>query len=383
MWNLLHIGASFAVGVVILSGMTAGWVQNPAIQITVLPSYGGSGFMSGAVTGVGDCSAYSVAAYIQVEGLGWWTKPTLPMPTVPVDSNCTFAVNVVTGGLDSYATIFCAALVSLGYTPPSASGSARVPSDLVATAIDFKERYGRIISFAGRTWAVKEAPLPVGPGSNRFSAALSDVWVDSAGLHLTIHQQNGSWWSSEVILLDHLGFGIYNFKTRSRTDILDPNATFGMFTWDSYGDDESSGASHNREIDFEDSRWGIASDPNTQAVVQPWYVSGNLHRYSLPELSGDPALTRIISWFMPSIRFLTLLGDQSPTTYPPSSVVDDWTYSHDPGPGHYVPPPGRESVRLNLWLNRSAPANAQDVEVLITDFVFVKPSVRRGQLTSQ
>src|SRR5205814_1521399 len=130
----------------------------------------------------------------------------------------------------------------------------------------------------------------------------------------------------EVILLDQMGLGIYVFKTQSRTDILDPNATFGMFTWDSYGDDESSGDSHNREFDFEDSRWASATDPNTQAVVQPYNVAGNRHRYFLPDLSSNSALTRIFSWNPQSIRFLALQGNQSPVLYPPGSVIDDWTY---------------------------------------------------------
>jgi hypothetical protein len=236
--------------------------------------------------------------------------------------------------------------------------------------MDCLERFGRTITFAGRTWAVKEAPLPVGPGNNRFSDRTDDVWVDSEGLHLTIRERNGQWWSSEVILLDRLGYGTYVFKTRSRTDILDVNATFGLFTWDPYGDNESPGSPH-REIDYEDSRWGVAGDPNTQAVVQPWNVAGNRHRFNLPDLSADARLTRIFKWEPGKINFLTLAGHQSPTGYPNTSVIDDWPYVHEPAKQHYVPEPGRESVRLNLWLNQAAPANGQTIEVVVTDFSFV------------
>ena len=145
----------------------------------------------------------SVDPYIQIEGLGWWTKPTFAAPTVSINPDGTFTANVTTGGLDPLATIFCAALVPTDYTPPQAAGSYRVPADLNSVAIDFTERYGRTLSFANRTWAVKKAPAPVGPGSNDFSDNPSDVWVDSAGLHLTIHS-NIIWWATEVILLDLL-----------------------------------------------------------------------------------------------------------------------------------------------------------------------------------
>ena len=343
----------------------------PTITITSVPAYATNGFMEGTVTGV-DFSAYRVAAYIQIEELGWWTKPTFATPTVPINPNGTFSISVTTGGLDNRATILCAALVAAGSTPPLANGSRRIPAQLNAAAIRCQERYGRTISFAGRTWAVKEAPSPVGQASNRFSDDPSDVWVDAAGLHLTIHQRNGQWWSTEVILLDHLGYGSYVFKTASRTDILDLNAVLGMFTWDSYGDDETSGGSHNREIDFEDSRWNAQFDPNTQAVVQPFNVPGNRHRYNLPNLEADQRLTRIFNWKPSSISFVALTGHQPPENHPPASVFDNFTYNHDPVSGHYVPPRGRERVRLNLWLNVAAPpSNGQPIEVVITDFSFV------------
>jgi len=329
------------------------------------------------VTGV-DFSQSRVAPFIYVAGLGWYTKPSFAVPTVPINSDGTFSANVTTGGLDSRATIFCAALVAANYTPPQANGSYRIPADLNSTAIDFVERYGATLQFAGRTWALKDAPLPVGPGQNHFSALSSDVWTDSAGLHLTLHAHDGYWWATEVTLLgDHLGYGTYWYHTNSRNDILDVNVTFGGgFTWDDYGDEVSSDLSHNREIDWgEDSRWGVVSAPTTQAIKQPFdYVPGNRHRFNLPDLSSSPVLSRIMIWKSDSIRFITLKGNYSPTDYPADAVVDDWTYAHSPASRQYVPVPGRERIHLNLWLNQtvnaSAPSNGQSAEVVISDFSF-------------
>lgn len=369
-WQQAQILSWVAVLFALLLAGDASAAQ-PGITITSLPAYGASGVMQGLVSGV-DFSAYRVAGYIQIEGAGWWTKPTYASPTVPINSDGTFSANVVSGGLDNRATIFCAALVPTGYTPPQAGGSPRVPATLAAVAIDSKERYGPTVSFAGLTWAMKDGPAPVGPNGNYFSTLPSDIWVDAAGLHLTIHQHDGVWWATEVILPDSLGYGTYTVQTNSRTDNLDVNATFAPgFTWDAYGDD-TSGDSHNRELDIaEDSRWHIPTDPNTQAVIQPYDVPGNRHRFNLPDLSGNPALTRIMIWRAASIRFITLQGHYSPANYPQQAVIDDWTYQHDPASLHYIPPPGRQRIHMNLWINNNALANGQPVEALISGFSFI------------
>ncbi|MGH7959642.1 MAG: hypothetical protein ACREH8_21890 [Opitutaceae bacterium] len=145
-------------------------------------------------------SAFRVAVYNFVPGLGWWTKPTFDSPSVPISADSSFRVDA----LDIRATIFCVALIPATYNPPLTGGGARVPADLSASAFDFMERHGRQIQFAGRAWAVKDSPVAVGPNrlnngpGNLFSADASDVWADEACLHLTLKQKNSSWWGTEV-----------------------------------------------------------------------------------------------------------------------------------------------------------------------------------------
>ncbi len=222
------------------------------------------------------------------------------------------------------------------------------------------------LDFAGRTWAIKDSfGQQVGPGPNRFSADPDDVWVDEQGLHLTIQKSGPFWYSTEVILAESLGYGTYMFQTDSRQDILDANAVFGAFTWDPFGGGTIPNNA-NREIDFEDSRWGNPADPtNSQAVVQPYFVPGNLDRITLPDLSQDAALTRFFTWSPGQVEFTTLRGHHTPDNFPPQDVIHQYTFNGA------VPVPGRETFRFNLWLfNSTAPAGNQPVEVLVNDFQF-------------
>jgi hypothetical protein len=343
------------------------------LEITSVPDYGTLGLLGGRVLGV-DPASHHVASYIQIEGSGWWTKPTFASPSVPIAPDGSFSADVGTGGpgsLDSRATIFCAALLPIAETPPTVAGGERMPAALAPLALDCRERYARTLSFAGHLWAVKEAPSPVGPGGNRFSDRVADVFVDADGLHLRVDLHEGEWWSAEVILLDHLGYGTWLIQTDSRLDLLDANLTFGIFTWDAYGDDEAVPGAGNRELDFEDSRWGDPLDPfNAQWVVQPYTLSGNLGSYTIPDLSGDPALTRFFSWVPGGVQFTALTGHHAAWSFPLSALIGHGLYREAPEAGHFVPSAGRERLRLNLWINTGGqPADGQPAEVVISDVV--------------
>lgn len=231
--------------------------------------------------------------------------------------------------------------------------------------------HGREVQFADRTWNVKRSTGLVGPGPNRFSDAPEDVWVDAAGLHLTIHKYGANWYSTEVILNESLGYGTYMFQTTSRQDILNANATFGAFTWDPFGGDVIPN-NPNREIDFEDGRWSNPSSrTNSQVVVQPYTVNGNLQRLTIPGLSADAKLTRFFTWSPDKIEFFSLRGHHSPTDFPAEAVFHHFTYLAN-GTNHLIPTPGRENFRFNLWLFRgSPPVGEQPVEAVISDFAFL------------
>lgn len=231
---------------------------------------------------------------------------------------------------------------------------------------------GAELEFAGRKWTVKEAAEPVGPGPNRFSADPQDVWVDEHGLHLTVHQRGDNWYSTEVILNENLGHGTYFFQTTSRQDLLDDNVVFGAFTWDDHGDDARIPEYPNREIDFEDSRWGVADGPNSQIVVQPGNVPGNHFQFHLPELSKETTLTRYFTWRPDTVDFVSLHGKYAPDAFPKEAIIHQHTYVEDETKRNILPRPGRENFRFNLWLYQSPePKGKAPVEVVISDFQFI------------
>ena len=350
-----------------------------SIRITSVPTYGQSGVLTGVVGGV-SYSTHRVATWLYVDGFGWCSKPTSSSPTVSIRADGTFSVRVVSGGLDDRATHFVVALMGPGRMPPVVCGSCRIPSQLTALALDHAERPGRILNFAGRRWAVKDAPLPVGPGGNRFSGRPAGVWVDGQGLHLTIANRGGHWWSTEVVLLDDVGYGTYWFTTEHTVNGLDPAATFGAFTWDPHCDDRRAvreGFGANREIDFEDGRFGRPSDlDNAQTVVQPYQQARAVKRFRVPR-RNPPQLSRWFHWSPGAVDFTVVHGLASPGNVKLGMVVERRSYLHSPATGQRVPSAGRERFRFNLWLTQSAPAAGGRVHVLVSDFRF---SPTRGLL---
>jgi hypothetical protein len=343
----------------------------PGIHLDSLPPYGQAGFVQGTVSGV-DFSQYAVAIDIKIDGGGWWAKPSNDRRTVSIQSDGSFSADIGTDGLDAQAAIYTAALVPKVAFLPQSMSLDKYPAAMSSVAVDSRQRYNRVIQFAGQSWGVKDGPMPVGPGPNYFANDAQNVWVDGNGLHLTVQQRNGQWRCSEVVLLDSKGYGTYSFQTNTRNDLLDANAVFGGFTWDEYGDEGRIGNWPYREIDFEDSRWADPlSSLNTQGVVQKFDTPGNRHRYALPDLSANPDLTRILTWEPDQIRFTALHGHYPADNFPPASVIDDWTYLHDPAASHIVPAQGRENFRFNLYLYQQPPAQGQTVEVVVNDFSFI------------
>jgi len=338
----------------------------PAVKITSYPAFGGWGDATGTCSGCNPAE-YRVALYIFIPSAGWWTKPTFAQPTVAIDTNGHWTGAVANGGVDNLATVISAFLVPAAYTPPRAEGVGTLPSAIFSNAVarydvERTDPAQRQITFSGYQWLVKSSDSAVGPGPNRFSDSTQNVWVDAQGrLHLRItHDQfTGQWHCAEIYSLRSFGYGVYRFYLDSRVDDLDPNIVLGLFTWD----DDSAYAY--REIDIEFARWGDPYNPgNSQFVVQPSDLPGNIHRFATPPATTS---THSFTWRPDYIAFASVKGHQA-VQPAPADVIQSWTYTHQQG----IPRRGREKARLNLWLTGGLPpSNAQEREVVVNRFEFV------------
>jgi hypothetical protein len=218
--------------------------------------------------------------------------------------------------------------------------------------------FDRVIAFSGYEWRVKDSlGARVGPGPNRFSDDPANVWVDEQGrLHLKITRLKNAYQCAEIVCASSFGHGTYRWFLDSPVDAMDRNVVLGLFTWS----DTSPYA--NGEIDIEFSRWGKASNPNAQFVVQP-ADPGRLWRFRLP--AGAPQTTHSFTWRPTDLYFESLLGHQTDVV-DPGLLLQQWLFVQ-PGPT-----PTDENARINLWLYRGAsPASSAQLEVVIRAFEFV------------
>ena len=222
---------------------------------------------------------------------------------------------------------------------------------------------GRILQFSDRAWRVKGSGF-YGPGPNNFSHLPQSVWVDAEDrLHLSIKQLGGTWYSTEVTLIDTLGYGDYVFTTLGALDQLDPRAVLGLFLWQ-YSDVWDPGSAWwnpYNEIDVEYSRWGNPSTELGQFVVQPWDWSGNIVRFDAI-IGAAQLASHAFKWLPDRVEFRSWFG--GPADESPGSLIFAWDYF-----GPHIPRPEQPRVHLNLWYVGSPPAS--DQEVLVSAFTFV------------
>ncbi len=222
---------------------------------------------------------------------------------------------------------------------------------------------GTTLDFSGRTWRVK-GPGYYGPGPNLFTDSSSSTWVDGDGrLHLTVRKVGGSWYSTEVVLDQVLGYGDYIFTTLGRLDTLDPNVVFGLFLWQ-YGpcyDPSYLWWNPYNEIDVEFSRWGNPGNDLGQFVAQPYDYPGNINRFAATFSDGE-LTSHAFHWSADKVEYRSWRG--GPAAESAAVMIHQWTYT-----GPHIPRPEQPRVHLNLWQATGTPATNQ--EVVLDAFTFV------------
>ncbi len=246
------------------------------------------------------------------------------------------------------------------FTPVPCSGAAPVPF--------------HIVEFAGHKMkARRHSPngAEFGPNANHLSDREENVRIDENGaLRLSITrdpQYPDRWYGAEVILKGTFGYGRYAFTVEADLENWDKNAVLGLFTWD---DSLRGGAPlHNREIDIEITRWGIAGNDPVQFAMPP-YDTGFVHRFTPDPSQVQRINTYVFDWSEDRIRFSMYAGRDR------GQAIETWFFNES----EFIQEPGKEEVRINLWLHQlpedteakeaRAPASKQRVDVIIHDFRF-------------
>jgi hypothetical protein len=225
----------------------------------------------------------------------------------------------------------------------------------------------RTIDFAGYSWRVK-GPGYYGPGPNIFCSTETCTWADNDGrLHMTIQYTGGAWRSTEVTLVDPLGYGDYIFTTLGRLDTLHSKVVLGLFVWQ-YGACYDAGYlwwNPYNEFDVEVSRWGIPGKTDIgQFVAQPWDYPGNIDRFT-PTFATDQLTSFAFRWLPDRVECRAWIG--GPQDEEPGNMIHTWTYT-----GPHIPRPEQPRVHINLWhLDWPLDPPTTNQEVILDDFTFV------------
>ncbi|MDH3891227.1 MAG: hypothetical protein OEV49_09095 [candidate division Zixibacteria bacterium] len=274
----------------------------------------------------------------------WYVQPTVADPYTHIQGD---------GSWSNYTHPWdriVALLVDSSYLPESIRDYHPSLDSGVIGWDEYPGKSIRFVNWSNFCWQVKTGDL-VGPGPNYFSDDTANVWIDQQGrMHLKIDSRDSKWYCAELVLDHSLGYGVYSFKLDSRVDSLDFNTILGCFVYETT----------NQEFDIEFSQ-RLANPFNAQFVIQPWYTSGNIEFFNMP---NSTQTSHSWEWRSDSIVFQSWNGHADTPT--PTTLIHTWTYT-----GEDITIPGGERMRFNLYLyGGDAPTQGTGDEVIITSFEY-------------
>jgi hypothetical protein len=301
----------------------------PSVTITEIPAAGvGGDIRTATIAGRVDGARPGDRIVLFAKSGQWYVQPLRTRPFTEIDAEGRWRSPIHLG------TDYAAIVVREGYRPPN---TTKVLPDLGAgvlaiVAVKGSGSYvgGPVapLQFSGYEWDVRQRPSDRG-GRNLYSA--DNVSVDADGaLRLTVGRRENQWSSAGVCLTRPLGYGTYVFIVRDMTG-ADPAARLALFTYD-----ERGRAEHFREMNID--LWN-GDDPGTwggQFVVQPNYLPGNVHRFSVP--AGRVSYT--MRWEPGVAAFKSMRGN---FLEQPGAAIASQTFTTG------VPGPGNERVCMAFY----------------------------------
>lgn len=221
-------------------------------------------------------------------------------------------------------------------------------------------RDGDIVTFSGIDWLVKGNGQLQGPGPNYFSKREEDIFLDDNGfLHMRIAKDGDTWYSTEVVTIDTMGYGTYTFTVDGDFQGLPNNVVVGLFTWDTNTFYEQA----NSEVDIEFSKWGGSFDETVlQYGVQPIafsdYFAERVHEVSGSKELMNGVSTHSFLWTDEFIEWKSYSGNSAIE----ANLQFEWTFDLNNPPrvkeeGNsaslpiIIPAPGSTTnARINFWI---------------------------------
>lgn len=283
----------------------------------------------------------------------WWVQPWPEQPFIPIGSDFTWSTQTHLGY--EYAAL----LVNTDYHPaPTINVTPTLGGSVVALKI--ANGAGSLpdfpvvpLRFSGYDWKVRTVSAARGGLNNLYDS--DNAWTDSKGaLHLRISNKPAGWTCAQVVLARSLGYGTYNFVVRE-TAHFDPAVVLSLHTFD-----DSAGDQYFREWDIEIGRWGRPETrENAQFGLQPFYVPGNLARFTEPL----GTLTYSMLWEPGRAVFKAFRGNSIQSGERPF-------YEHTFTAG--VPSPGQELLEAMFYIvaSKQHPLH-QNTEVVIDRFEYL------------
>lgn len=240
---------------------------------------------------------------------------------------------------------------------PGPSGTIYVDNLRLQTEMEWPY-LRRKVNFRGYWWSILHSDWRMGAGPNYYSDEPNHVFVDSNGFfHLSIINQAGNWYCTELIANENLGEGTYAVTLQSHID-LDPHHILGFFIYDLPAENGRP-----KEFDVELSKWGKTSnDKLGQFVCQPWYHRGNRSRF---DIDTNDIITCQFTWSQSGFYCLSYRND-----FPlddANNIIKEWCYT-----GTDIFQTGFENFRINFYLmDGQAPLNGRNNEIIVKDFKYL------------
>lgn len=324
----------------------------PRITFTEIPPAGVGGpvrtaVIAGRVDGAGPGDRIVLFA----KSGEWYVQPLRDEPYTGIDRQGRWRSTIHLG------TEYAAIVVRDDYRPPDAASGLpeRGPRVLAVATVNGQGSYvdepAAPLAFSGYEWEVRRRSSDRG-GSNEYSAANASVDSDGA-LRLRLARRDGYWTSAEVCLTRPLGYGTYVFIVRDMTAV-DPAARLALFTFE-----EQGRAAYFREMNIDLWRGDEPGTSRGQFILQPNYLPGNVHRFSLP--AGRASHT--MRWESGVVAFKSMRGD---FLEQPGAAIASQAFTTG------VPGPGNERVCMAFYYYRKSDRPPQtDTQVVIERFQYL------------